>query len=77
MLALLGGRNERRARAVCANVDTGGDLSTIDLLELVDGRKCLGKLYSVRKEVWGDDDVEDVGEGGPSAEGNKRGGCIR
>ena len=77
MLALLSGQNKWRARVVCANVDTGGDLLTIDLLKLVDGRKCLGKLYSVRKEVWGDDDVEDIGEGGPSAEGNKRGGCIR
>jgi hypothetical protein len=36
-------------RAVCANIDIGGGSSTIDLLELVDGRECLEKLYGCKE----------------------------
>jgi hypothetical protein len=76
---LVGTRGSLRglvARAVCANVDTGGGSSTIDLLKFVDHRSSQVRRPSifssssmkgnvrenstgVRKEVHGDEDVED------------------
>jgi hypothetical protein len=46
--------------------------STINLVELVDGRECSiwENFTGVRKEMCGDEDIEDVGDGGPGTEGD-------
>jgi hypothetical protein len=49
---LVGTRGSLRGlavRAVCTNVDIGGDSSTIDLLKFVNGRECLGKLHGCKE----------------------------